>query len=72
MQILKLTLLIRTQNIRLEKDVCDNALINEFIQDYNRVDIDVYEQVLHQYQPSKADTDAKDGQFTECSRQLIR
>jgi hypothetical protein len=44
---------------KIKKDICDNALINEFIQDYNGVDIDVYEHVLHQCQPSNADTDTK-------------
>jgi hypothetical protein len=41
---------------RLGKDICDNALISEFIQDYNRVDIDVYDHILlHQYPSSSTD-----------------
>ena len=44
---------------RLGKDICTNALISEFIQDYNSVDIEVYAHILHQYQTPKTDINAK-------------
>ena len=42
---------------RLKKNVCKNALIREFIQDYNRVDIEVYSHILHQSKFLMADCD---------------
>jgi hypothetical protein len=42
----------RNPGYRLGKDICENALIHEFIHDYNQVDLDVYARILNQYQCS--------------------
>ncbi|HEY9643051.1 MAG TPA: hypothetical protein V6C57_21355, partial [Coleofasciculaceae cyanobacterium] len=58
---------------RLEKDIYENPLINEFIQDYNQVDIEVYAHVLHQFKLSNTDySKDRDDKVQVCLQQSHR
>ncbi|MBI4780057.1 MAG: sulfotransferase family 2 domain-containing protein [Oscillatoriophycideae cyanobacterium NC_groundwater_1537_Pr4_S-0.65um_50_18] len=45
----KVDFLNQNSEYKIKKDICENALIHEFIQTYNKVDIEVYAYALEQF-----------------------